>query len=50
MFFIFEYIVFGLKILTPKLVYLETALVYVKMDISLLKIWGAGFPNLGFGM
>ena len=40
----------GCEILTPKLVDLKTAFVYVKMDIALFKIGGAGFPNLGFGM
>ena len=48
--FILEHIVFGLKILAPKLIDLETALVYVKMDIALFKIGGTGFPYLGFGM
>ena len=48
--FILEHIVFGLKILAPKLINLETALVYVKMDIALLKIGCAGFPYFRFGM
>ena len=48
--FILEYYVLGLKIFTPKLVDLKTALVYVKMDIALLKIGCAGFPYFRFGM
>ena len=47
---ILKHIVFGLKIFTPKLVDLKTALVYVKMDIALLKIGCAGFPYFRFGM
>ena len=50
MFFILEHFVFGLKIFTPKLIDLKTALVYVKMDIALFKIGSAGFPYFGLGM
>ena len=39
-----------LKIFTPKLIDLETALVDVEMDIALFKIGGTGFPYLGFGV
>ncbi len=31
--------VVGLKIPAPKLIYLETAFIYVKMNISFFKIW-----------
>ena len=44
------HLVVGLKILAPKLIYLEAALVHVEMDVALLKIRSAGLPNLGFGM
>ena len=40
----------GLKILAPKLIDLEAALVHIEMDVALLKIRRAGLPNLGFGM
>ena len=48
--FILEHYVLGLKIFTPKLIDLKAALVYVKMDIALLKIGCAGFPYFRFGM
>ena len=44
------HLVVGLKILAPKLIYLEAALVHVEMDVALLKIRSAGLPNRGFGM
>ena len=44
MLFILEHFVFGLKILTPKLIDLKTAFIYVKMDIALFKIGSAGLP------
>ena len=47
---ILEHIVFGLKILAPKLVDLKTAFVHIEMDISFLKIGRTGLPNLRFGM
>ena len=50
MLFILEYYVLGLKIFTPKLIDLKTALVYIKVDIALFKIGSTGFPYLGFGM
>ena len=49
-FCVFQHIVFGLEILTPKLIYLKPTFVYVKMDISLFKIRCAGFPNFRFGV
>ena len=39
-----------LKILTPKLVDLKAAFVYIKMNIALFKIGRAGFPYFCFGM
>ena len=48
--FVFEHTVFVLKILTPELVDLKSAFVYVEMDISLLKVRSTGFPNLCFGV
>ena len=50
MFVIIGHIVFGLKILAPKLINLEATLVYVKMNIAFLKIRCTGFPNHRFGM
>ena len=50
MLFILEHFVFGLKIFTPKLVDLKTALVNVEMNIAFFEIWSAGLPNLGLGM
>lgn len=50
MLFILEYYVLGLKVFTPKLIDLKTALVYVKMDIALFKLGCAGLPNFGLGM
>ena len=49
-FVIVGHLVVGLKILAPKLIDLEAALVHVEMNISLLEIGGAGLPNLGFGV
>ena len=48
--FILEHIVFRLKIFTPKLIDLKAALVYIKMDVALLKIGSAGLPHFRFGM
>ena len=39
-----------LKILTPKLIYLKSAFIDVKMNVSLLKIRGAGLPDHRLGM
>ena len=44
------HLVVGPKILAPKLIYLEAALVHVEMDVALLKIGGAGLPYLRLGM
>ena len=49
-FIVVGHLVVGCEILTPKLVDLKAALVYVKMDIALLKIGRAGLPNLRFGV
>ena len=48
--FILEHYVLRLKIFTPKLIDLKTALVYIKVDIALFKIGSAGFPYFGLGM
>ena len=40
--------VLRLKILAPKLVNMKTAFVNVKMNIALLKVRSASFPNLSF--
>ena len=47
---VISHLVVMCEILAPKLVDLETALVYVKMDIALFKIGGTSFPYLGFGV
>ena len=49
-FLIIRHIVFGTEILTPELVNLKSALVYVEMNIAFFKIRRAGFPNQRFGM
>ena len=49
-FIVVEHRLVGLKILAPKLIDLESAFVDVEMDITLLEIWCAGFPNDGFGV
>ena len=38
------------KILTPELIDLKSTLVYIEMDIALLKIWCTGMPDNCFGM
>ena len=38
----------GCKILAPKLVDLEAALVNIEVNVSLIKVRGAGFPHFGF--
>ena len=50
MLIIVGHLVVGLKILAPKLIDLEAALVHVEMNIAFLKIGRAGLPNLGLGM
>ena len=42
--------VLWLEILAPKLVNMKTAFVNVKMNITLLKVRSASFPNLSFGV
>ena len=38
------------KMLTPKLIYLKSALVHVKVNVSLFEIWRASLPDLCFGV
>ena len=45
-----RHIMLRLKILAPKLVDLETAFVYIEMDIALLKIRCTGLPDNRFGV
>ena len=49
-YFIFKHFVFGSEIRAPKLIDLKTALVYIEMDITLLEIRCASFPNHRLGM
>ena len=39
-----------IKILTPELIDLKSAFVYIEMNIALLKIWCTGMPDNCFGM
>ena len=45
-----RHLVLRAEILAPKLVNMKAAFVNVKMNIALLKVRSAGFPNLGFGV
>ena len=48
MLLITRHLVVRLEILAPKLVNMKTAFVNVKMNIALLKVRSASFPNLSF--
>ena len=50
MFIVIRHRMVGFEIFAPKLIDLETALVYVKMNIALFKIGSTGLPNLRFGV
>ena len=50
MLLITRHLVVRLEILAPKLEKMKTAFVNVKMNIALLKVRSASFPNLSFGV
>ena len=49
-FFVIGHFVISFKVFTPKLIYLKAALINVKMNVTFLKIGGAGLPNYSFGV